>query len=333
MGHRKHSAPRRGSLAFAPRSRAKSLLPRIRTWASPSAKQEAPGIAGLIAFKAGMLHLITVDDREKTPNFGKPLFVPATVLSVPAARVYGIRAYSVADGESYVLKDIYDPSFELFAKKKSKENKEDISKLKDLSAEITELKVLVAIYPREVGLSQKKPLLYEIPIIGSDMVKKIEFASQLLGKSIQLHKELAAGQHVDLAAVTKGKGFEGPITRFGVKRKQHKSRKSVRAVGVLSPWHPHDVMYTVPRAGQMGFHQRIEYNHKIMLIGDEKSNPITPPGGFPHFGKLLGDYIVVKGSVPGPARRPVIVRKPVRPKGKPVKAPQVVMVSSKGVSS
>jgi len=100
MGHRKHSAPRRGSLAFAPRSRAKSLLPRVRTWASPSAKQEAPGIAGFIAFKAGMIHLITIDDREKTPNFGKPLFVPATVLSVPAARVYGIRAYSVADGES-----------------------------------------------------------------------------------------------------------------------------------------------------------------------------------------------------------------------------------------
>src|SRR5579883_2439020 len=166
MGHRKHSAPRRGSLAFAPRSRAKSLLPRVRTWASPSAKQEAPGIAGFIAFKAGMLHLITIDDREKTPNFGKPLFVPATVLSVPPARIYGIRAYSVADGESYVLKDIYDPSFELFAKKKSKENKEDISKLKDRASQTTELKVLGARYPKQLCRPQKNPFPHEIPITG-----------------------------------------------------------------------------------------------------------------------------------------------------------------------
>ncbi|MEP0826138.1 MAG: 50S ribosomal protein L3, partial [Nitrososphaera sp.] len=32
MGHRKYSAPRRGSVAFRPRARAKSLEARIRTW-------------------------------------------------------------------------------------------------------------------------------------------------------------------------------------------------------------------------------------------------------------------------------------------------------------
>ncbi|MEM0118590.1 MAG: 50S ribosomal protein L3 [Conexivisphaerales archaeon] len=334
MGHRKHSAPRRGSLAFAPRSRAKSLLPRVRTWAKPATKGE-PSLAGFIAFKAGMLHLVTVDDREKTPNFGKPLFIPATVLSVPAVRVYGVRAYSSADGESFALKDVYDPSFELFSKSKKKKQdvNADLTKLKELASDITEIRVLAAVYPKEVGLSQKKPILYEIPVLGADMVKNIDYAAQLLGKNVQPHKSLSAGTFVDVAAVTKGKGFEGPVTRFGVKRKQHKSRKSVRAVGVLSPWHPHDVMYTVPRAGQMGFHQRVEYNHKVMIAGSEESNPITPAGGFMHFGRLKGDYIVVNGSVPGTAKRPVVVRLPVRPKGKQVKPPQVIFTSTKAVAS
>jgi large subunit ribosomal protein L3 len=116
---------------------------------------------------------------------------------------------------------------------------------------------------------------------------------------------------------------------MGVKRKQHKSRKSVRAVGVLSPWHPHDVMYTVARAGQMGYHQRIEYNKRVLMIGSESANPITPEGGFPHYGQLRGDYVVVRGSVPGPYRRPVIIRLPLRsPYGKG-KTPTVMFVSSR----
>lgn len=305
------------------------MLPRVRTWPE-EVKDASPALGGFIAFKAGMLHLITVDDREKTPNFGKPLFVPATVLAVPAMRVFGIRAYSEADGERYVLKDVYDVNFELFSKAKKKTRPEDqLKKLQALSKDIKEVDLLVAVSPKEVGLSQKEHLIYEIPVIGNNISKNIEFAIQQLGKTIQIHKELQPGQLVDIAAVSKGKGFEGPVTRFGVKRKQHKSRKSVRAVGVLSPWHPHDVMYTVPRAGQKGFHQRIEYNHKVMSVADEKSSPVTPPGGFPHFGVIKGDYVIIKGSVPGPAKRPVVVRQPVRAKQRQVKQPQIIFVSTR----
>src|SRR5579885_347478 len=325
MGHRKHSAPRRGSLAYYPRSRAHGLIPRVRAWSRP--ESSSPSLGGFVGFKVGMIHLVTVDDREKTPNFGKPLFVPATVLSVSDGLVTGVRLYQEADGRRSVLKDIN------VTKEGAAPSKEQLDSFGKLVGGASDVFVIISVKPSEAGLEQKSSILFEVPVVGGSLEERLEFALGNLGKKVQAHKQLQPGQMVDVASVSKGKGFEGPITRFGVKRKQHKSRKSVRAVGVLSPWHPHDVMYTVPRAGQMGFHQRIEYNHKIMLIGDEKSNPITPPGGFPHFGKLLGDYIVVKGSVPGPARRPVVVRKPVRPKGKQVKAPQVVMVSSKGVSS
>ena len=40
MGHRRHSAPRRGSLAYLPRGRAKSMEARIRAW--PKVNSEEP---------------------------------------------------------------------------------------------------------------------------------------------------------------------------------------------------------------------------------------------------------------------------------------------------
>ncbi|MDA4119593.1 MAG: 50S ribosomal protein L3, partial [Thaumarchaeota archaeon] len=94
------------------------------------------------------------------------------------------------------------------------------------------------------------------------------------------------------------------------------------------PWHPAAVMYTVPRAGQMGFHQRTETGKRILLVGNATSNPITPAGGFEHFGNVAGDYAVVGGSVPGPASRFVMVRLKVRGFSKSQAPPQVVEVST-----
>ncbi|MDG6997786.1 MAG: 50S ribosomal protein L3, partial [Nitrososphaerota archaeon] len=74
MGHRKHSTPRRGSLAFAPRARHQVLVPRIRNWTERGI--DRPTLAAYPAFKVGMVQVVTVDDREKTPNFGKPMFNP-----------------------------------------------------------------------------------------------------------------------------------------------------------------------------------------------------------------------------------------------------------------
>src|SRR5579883_1085157 len=92
MGHRKHNAPRRGSLAFYPRARHGLLVPRVRNWVMLGG--DRPMLAGFPAFKVGMIHAIVVDDREKTPNFGKPTFNPATVVSLPDIHVYGVRAYT-----------------------------------------------------------------------------------------------------------------------------------------------------------------------------------------------------------------------------------------------
>jgi large subunit ribosomal protein L3 len=137
------------------------------------------------------------------------------------------------------------------------------------------------------------------------------------------------GQNIDVFGITRGKGIEGPITRFGVKRKQHKSRKSVRAVGTLGPISPAVVMYTVARQGQRGFHQRTEYNKRILIISNtdkEGQNSINPAGGFKHFGLVRGDYIVVRGSVPGVPKRLLKMRQPIRSPSKKVIEPKVLEV-------
>lgn len=308
MGHRKHSAPRRGSLAYRPRGRAEGLIPRVRNW--PKVTSDKPTMLGFPAFKAGTIHAITVDDRAKTPNFGKPLFNLSSVLSLPELEVKGVRLYGKVNGAEFALG-------------------EGKTAPADTPVErVTRVSALVSVVPAEVGLSQKEPITLEIGVGGADAKSQIDYATGLVGKKVKFAELFKPGMYVDVLGITKGKGVEGPVTRFGVKRKQHKSRKSVRAVGVIGPWHPAAVMYTVARAGQMGFHQRAETGKRILMMGNGREKPITPAGGFRHFGVVNGDYAVLRGSVPGPSRRFVMVRMPVRGFHKSQNPPQLVEVST-----
>ncbi|HXW37253.1 MAG TPA: 50S ribosomal protein L3 [Nitrososphaerales archaeon] len=313
MGHRKHSAPRRGSLAYRPRGRAKSLVPRIRNW--PAINSDKPTILGFPTFKAGTAHVITVDTRERTPNSGKPLFNLASVLVAPEIEVKRVRFY----GRTY--------GYDLPLGETATEVKAAAAKIQ--ADRISRIAALVSVTPAEAGLSQKKPIEFEVGVGGGDVNSQLEYASGLVGKKVKFEEVFKAGMYVDALGITKGKGFEGPVTRFGVKRKQHKSRKSVRAIGVLGPWHPAAVMYTAPRAGQRGFHQRSETGKRILIVGNSKDNQITPPGGFAHFGNVTGDYAVLRGSVPGPSGRMVVLRYPIRRKASAGKVPQVIEVSTK----
>ena len=90
MGHRKYSTPRRGSIAFRPRARAQSLEARIRTWPENSSRDNV-GLVGFAGFKVGQIQVMTIDDKEKTPNYGKPLMNHSTVISLPPLKIVGIR--------------------------------------------------------------------------------------------------------------------------------------------------------------------------------------------------------------------------------------------------
>jgi len=322
MGHRKYSAPRRGSMAFYPRVRARSLESRIRTWSDP--KLEKSSLLGFAGYKVTNLNVLSVDDREKTPNYGKNLMNSSTLIATPPLKIIGIRAYAeTAYGKNAIFDAFAKDNDKYLSKKASFKYKE--GKLDEINAHIDK----ISSYPATASLSQKKPFVWEIPIGGKDTKTKIDYVISNFGKQVNIKDVFETGQFIDISAITRGKGIEGPITRFGVKRKQHKSRKSVRALGTLGPISPAVVTYTVPRQGQRGFHQRTEYNKRILIISNsEKDNDfkINPDGGFEHFGMIKYDYIIVKGSVPGVPKRLVKMRFPIRTVGKKIVEPKVVEI-------
>ena len=75
------------------------------------------------------------------------------------------------------------------------------------------------------------------------------------------------------------------------------------------------------RAGQNGYPPRTEINKKIYRIGaagdknsastefDLTEKSITPMGGFPHYGEVKNDWIMVKGCVAGTKKRVITLRK------------------------
>ena len=314
MGARKHHQPRRGSLAYSPRGRAKSMEARIRAW--PKLDSDEPRILAHCGFKAGCIQIVSIDDREKTPNAGKQLVSLGTVLVTPPLLILGIRGYSKDHYGLHAEFDVYAEDIPKYITKEiTLKNKEGaLEHAEKRLGKIKEIFAIVAVSPRAAGLEQKKPYVFEALVSGGNIQKQFTHVKELLGKKIKIDQIFELGSTVDVAAITKGKGWQGVIQRWGVKKKQHKSRKTVREVGSLGPISPQSVMYTVPRAGQMGFHQRTEYDKRIMIIGntDNDQIKINPDGGYKHFGLVKGDFIVLKVSVPGTYRRLIKLRSQIR---------------------
>jgi large subunit ribosomal protein L3 len=330
MGHRKYSAPRRGSIAFRPRSRAKSLEARIRTWPENYDKDNT-GLIGFAGFKVGQIQVMTIDDKEKTPNYGKPLMNHSTVISLPPLKIVGIRGYSEDAYGKHAIFDVYskDSIKDLSTKYKTKYSEDGLNKAADKLENTKHLTAIVAVFPHRVGISQKTPFIFEVPVSGKDIESKFDYLKSKLGQELRASDVFKTGQNIDVHGITRGKGVEGPVTRFGVKRKQHKSRKSVRAVGTLGPISPAVVMYTVARQGQRGFHQRTEYNKRILLMSNSEKNDITninPKGGFKHFGLVEGDYMIVRGTIPGVPKRLIKLRQPIRSKPAKNAEPKILEV-------
>jgi len=326
MGHRRHSAPHRGSLAYLPRGRAKSIEARIRAW--PKVNSDEPRLLAHAGFKAGCVQIVNIDDREKTPNHGKQLVSLGTVIATPPILIIGIRGYSIDPRGRHAEFDYHADNLPKYISQFVQAKENSLIDSEKLLKSIKEIYAIIAVTPKNAGLSQKKPYIFEASVKGGDIKKQFTFLKELLGKEVKIDQVFEAGTTVDTAAITKGKGWEGPITRWGVKRKQHKSRKSVREVGSLGPISPQYVMYTVPRAGQRGFHQRIEYNKKIMLMDNTENSKfkINPDGGFKHFGNVNGDFVIVRGSVPGTYNRLIKLRSQIRKIPSKISKPNVLQV-------
>merc|ERR1712000_708377 len=189
----------------------------------------------------------------------------------------------------------------------------------------------------KLPLSQKKAHLMEIQINGGDAAAKVDFGVGLFEQSIAISKVFSKDEMIDIIGVTKGKGFEGVTARWGTSKLPRKTHKGLRKVACIGAWHPSRVKYSVARAGQNGYHHRTQINKKIYkmaapqftaegtIVKDDKGNivadrhastefdltkkEITPMGGFPHYGTVKNDWIMLKGTVPGPVKRVITLRK------------------------
>jgi large subunit ribosomal protein L3 len=137
-----------------------------------------------------------------------------------------------------------------------------------------------------------------------------------------------AGEYMDVAGVTKGKGTQGPVKRWGVQKRKGKHARQGwrRRIGNLGPWNPSRVRSTVPQQGQTGYHQRTELNKRLVAMGD--GDDATVDGGFVDYGEVDGPYALVKGSLPGPDKRVLRFRPAVRPNDQPRLDPEVRHVST-----
>ena len=326
----KYSRPRRGSLAFSPRKRAKDVIPRIRSW--PNYEGE-PKLLGFAGYKAGMTHVIMIDDRKNSPTYGEEIVVPVTVLECPPMRVAGIRVYKNTMYGLQIAKEVWTTELDEHLSRRlplPKKINTDVESLKELE-DIAEVRLITYTQPYLItGVPSKTPDVMEYKVGGSDINAVLDYAVSKLGKEIRVSEVFQEGVFIDVIAITKGKGFQGPVKRWGVITLDAKHARSSkhRRVGTLGPWTPHRVRWTVPQAGQMGFHQRTEYNKRVIKIG-ENGEEITPEGGFVRYGVIRSDYVLVSGSVPGPVKRLIRMRDAIRPPEEVYEGINIVYISTK----
>jgi large subunit ribosomal protein L3 len=286
-----------------------------------------PQLAGFAGYKAGMTHMFYIEDRKRDPEYGQEVKSAATVIDTPPMLIAAVRAYKKTQDGLQAMTEAWmqNQPRDLHRRITYATDPRPDEKFSEIDANIekvVELRIIAATQPKLASIPQKAPDFMEIPVTGGSIQDQVDFAKGLLGKTVTIDDVFAPGEGIDIIAVTKGKGFQGPVKRWGIRILSHKSRKSKRAVASIGAWVPRGVFPQVPRAGQMGFHNRTEFNKRIMLMGSDNER-INPASGFKNYGFVDGEYLLLKGSVAGPAKRLIKLRKSVRNPDYPEEAPQV----------
>jgi large subunit ribosomal protein L3e len=342
MSHRKYEAPRRGSLGFLPRKRTKKHRGKIRKFPRDEPEKK-PHFTAFLGYKAGMTHIMREPERPGSKIHRKEVVEAVTIIETPPMIVVGIAGYietptglrtlttvwahNLADEfKRRLYKNWYRSKRKAFTKyaqnfatAKAKGNFD--RELKRMKKYCNVIRVIAHTQVSKLNLRVKKAHIMEIQINGGKTADKVDFAVDYLEKTLPVEAVFEQSEMIDTIAATKGKGFEGVTTRWGTRRLPRKTHKGLRKVACIGAWHPANVRYSVPRAGQNGYHHRTEINKKIYRIGKKDDNKsasteydvtqkgITPMGGFPQYGVIRNDWIMIKGGCPGIRKRPITLRK------------------------
>jgi large subunit ribosomal protein L3e len=349
MSHRKFEQPRHGSLGFLPRKRAQRHRGRVKSFPRDDG-QKAPHLTAFMGYKAGMTHILREVCKPQSKLWhGRELVEAVTIVETPPLVAVGVVGYIETpnglrtlttvwaahlseDCKRRFYKNWYHSKKKAFTKYQKKvldsRGRSIYAELARVRKYCSVVRVICHTQIRKLNLRQKKAHIMEIQVNGGSISQKVDFACRLLEKTVPVSTVFAEGEYIDIIGVTKGKGFEGVTTRWGTTRLPRKTHKGLRKVACIGSWHPANVGYTVARAGQNGYYHRTEINKQIYRVGkagDKQSastehdftpKDINPVGGFPHYGIVTQDWLMIKGGIVGPKKRIITLRKSIFPRTK-----------------
>jgi len=336
------SKPRRGSMGYSPRKRAVRQFPRISSWpASDSSEIRIQGFAG---WKAGMTHILMKDNNPNSTSAGQEIRKAVTVVETPPMHVLAVRGYRNTPYGMQTAGEVWaNPSEngpeglmprlanDTRGKRDAEEGRKPVKRAGRIpsrdseniessfealkSNNLCEIRLIVATQPSLVkSIPTKTPEIMEVGLVGGDNNTKLDWAKEKLGDFVNIDDVFEMGQEIDVVGVTKGKGWQGSIKRWGIKLLSHKNSKRRRQGGNMGDFGTGYVRKTIRQAGQVGYHKRTELNKRILRISNPDESEVTPAGGFLHYGEVTNPYIIFQGSLPGPAKRMLRFRDPIRPK-------------------
>jgi large subunit ribosomal protein L3e len=344
MSHRKFEAPRHGSLGFLPRKRCTHHRGKIRKFPKDVAETQ-PHLTAFMGYKAGMTHIVRQVNKPGSKIHKKEVVEAVTIIETPPMVVVGIVGYIETPRGLRSLTTVWAQhlgeevrrrfyknwyrskrkAFTKYSKKYGDESKNIEPELARMTKYCQIVRVIAHTQIKKVGLRQKKAHVMEIQVNGGSVADKVAFAKELLERQVPVSSVFNKDEMIDVLGVTRGHGYEGVTTRWGVSRLPRKTHRGLRKVACIGAWHPSRVCYTVARSGQNGYHHRTMINKKIYRVGkagDESScsteqdltvKSITPMGGFPHYGNVDEDWLMVKGGVTGSRKRVITLRKTLLP--------------------
>jgi large subunit ribosomal protein L3e len=346
MSHRKFSAPRHGSMGFTPKKRSKRHRGKVKAF--PKDDPSKPiHLTAFIGYKAGMTHIVRDVDKPGSKVHKKEVVEAVTILETPPMVVVGVVGYIETprgprplktvfaehineDCKRRFYKNWYSCKKKAFTKNAKKwqddEGKKSIeSDLAKIKKYCTIVRVIAHTQMKVMKHRNKKAHIMEIQINGGTVPEKVDWAREHFEKQIPVSTVFNQDDLIDCIGVTKGKGFKGVTSRWHTKKLPRKTHKGLRKVACIGAWHPSRVQFTVARAGQKGYHHRTEINKKIYRMGkssltkDGEKNgstdaditikTINPLGGFPHYGNVNQDFVMIRGCCIGSKKRPITLRK------------------------
>jgi large subunit ribosomal protein L3e len=347
MSHRKFEHPRCGHLGYLPRRRTKKTMGRIRSFPKDD-KSKPVHLTGFVGYKAGMTHVVrTQDKREGKKTVKKDVTDAVTIIECPPVKVIGVVGYIETPRGLRTLSTVWAQNlpegvirrfyknyhvckkraFTKYAKRYQEDPKSkrhvnrDLQRIKKFC---TVVRVIIASQMDKLHFRQRKAHIMEVQVNGGTVTQKVDWAVSKFEKEISVGEVFSGFEMVDTIAITKGKGTEGVIKRFGVTRLPRKTHRGLRKVACIGAWHPAAVKWTVARTGNLGYHHRTQINQKIFRVGsgavrgtknnasteqDPHVKNITPIGGFSHYGVVNNDFIMIRGAVMGPVKRAITLRK------------------------